>query len=351
MSAAKAGAASGAASGRDAGRGDARGATDSAAGGPPWISAEQVFGRVSFGDAAAALGRSLKQGLEPASDFARGILDVERGQLLIMPSASSEFVGVKIATVAPGNPALGRERIQGVYLLMDAATLAPIALIDGAALTTLRTPAVSAAAADLLAPEVVDHLVVFGSGPQAAGHIEAMRAIRPIGRVTVVARDRGKAEEFAARVSAGSARSTGGTGSTSRSPGIPATVGSASDVRDAQLIVCATTARHPLFDGSLVPANSCTIAVGSHETDARELDSALIGRAQVVVEDVAVALREGGDVVIPIGEGILDAGSLVPLAAIVTGVVPVDRGRPRVFTSSGMSWEDLVIAAEVYRRG
>lgn len=305
-----------------------------AQGGPPWISAEQVFGRVSFGDAAAALGRALKGGLEPANDFARGILDVERGQLLIMPSASSEFVGVKIATVAPGNPALGRERIQGAYLLMDAATLSPVALIDGAALTTLRTPAVSAAAADLLAPDVVDHLVVFGSGPQARGHVEAMRAIRPIGRVTVVARDRGKAEAFAARVSAG----------------VPATVGSASDVQGAQLVICATTARTPLFDGSLVPADSCTIAVGSHETDARELDSALIGRAQVVVEDIAVALREGGDVVIPIGEGVLAADSLVPLAAIITGAVPVDRGRPRVFTSSGMSWEDLVIAAEVYRR-
>ncbi|GAB3135485.1 ornithine cyclodeaminase family protein [Marisediminicola antarctica] len=323
--------------------------------GPPWISAEQVFGRVGFGDAAAALGRALKQGLEPESDFARSILAVARGQLLIMPSASSEFVGVKIATVAPGNPALGMERIQGVYLLMDAATLAPVALIDGAALTTLRTPAVSAAAADLLAPEVVDHLVVFGSGPQAWGHVEAMRAIRTIGRVTVVARDRGKAHAFAARVSAGvpaavPARSDT-DGVTAGSVGIAATVGSASDVRDAQLIICATTARAPLFDGSLVPVDSCTIAVGSHETDARELDSALIGRAQVVVEDIAVALREGGDVVIPIGEGMIDADHLVPLAAIVTGAVPVDRGRPRVFTSSGMSWEDLVIAAEVYRRG
>jgi len=334
--------------------------------GPPWISAEQVFGRVGFGNAAAALSRALRQGLEPESDFARSILDVERGQLLIMPSASREFVGVKIATVAPGNPARGTERIQGVYLLMDATTLAPVALIDGAALTTLRTPAVSAAAADLLAPEVVDHLVIFGSGPQAWGHIEAMRAIRAIGRVTVVARDQAKAEAFAARVSAGAsaavpaASDADGVAAGSvriaapagiaAPTGIAATVGSASDVRDAQLIICATTARTPLFDGSLVPVDSCTIAVGSHETDARELDSALIGRAQVVVEDIAVALREGGDVVIPIGEGILDADDLVPLAAIVTGAVPVDRSRPRVFTSSGMSWEDLVVAAEVYRR-
>ena len=323
----------------------AGGASSTIAGGPPWVSADEVFGRLSFGDATAAIGRALRQGLEPASDFARSILDVERGQLLIMPSASSEFVGVKVATVAPGNAALGRERIQGVYLLMDAATLAPVALIDGAALTTLRTPAVSAAAADLLAPEAVDHLVVFGSGPQARGHIDAMRAIRRIGRVTVVARDRGRAEAFAARVSAG------GSGGASGSVCVPAAVGSASDVSDAQLIICATTARSPLFDGSLVPVDSCTIAVGSHEKDARELDSTLVGRAQVVVEDIAVALREGGDVVIPIAEGMLAVDSVTALASIVTGAVSVDRSRPRVFTSSGMSWEDLVIASEVYQRG
>ncbi|MCY7324692.1 MAG: ornithine cyclodeaminase family protein [Microbacteriaceae bacterium] len=342
-----AGAGNAAAGNSDAGNAAAGNAGAGTAGGPPWISAEQVFGRVGFGAAAAAVRRALERGFDPARDFHRGILDVERGQLLIMPSASSEFVGVKIATVAPGNPARGRERIQGVYLLMDAATLSPLALIDGAALTTLRTPAVSAAAAELLAPAVVEHLVVFGSGPQAWGHVEAMRAIRHVGRVTVVARDAGRAGAFAERLSAG----VDAVGAATGAGGVPATVGSASDVRNAQLIVCATTARTPLFDGSLVPVDSCTIAVGSHETDARELDSALIDRAQVVVEDIAVALREGGDVVIPIGEGVLAADSLVTLAAIVTGAMPVDRGRPRVFTSSGMAWEDLVIAAEVYRRG
>jgi ornithine cyclodeaminase/alanine dehydrogenase-like protein (mu-crystallin family) len=63
----------------------------------------------------------------------RSIRDVDYGQLLIMPSQSPEFVGIKISSVTPGNPAFGKERIQGIYLLMDAATLSPIALIDGAA--------------------------------------------------------------------------------------------------------------------------------------------------------------------------------------------------------------------------
>lgn len=301
---------------------------------PPWISADEVFTRVSYGAAVRAVQRDLSAGLDPAHDFSRSILDVAHGQLLLMAAQSPEFVGVKVATVTPGNPALGKERIQGVYLLMDAATLSPIALIDGTALTTLRTPAISVAIADYLAPLHIGHLVVFGSGPQAWGHIEAIRAIRTVERVTIVARDRGRAAALASRVQA---------------RGLDAQVGRADDVRDAQLIVCATTARTPLFDGGLVPDDSCSIAVGSHEADARELDSALIVRAQLVVEDTAVALREAGDLIIPIGEGVIDPGSLVPMRDIVMGATPVDRERPRVFKSSGMSWEDLVIAAEVFR--
>jgi ornithine cyclodeaminase len=302
----------------------------------PWISADDVFARVSFGDAVRAFRRDLAAGLDPAADFDRGILDVANGQLLLMPSQSPEFVGVKVATVAPGNPARGKERIQGVYLLMDAATLGPVALLDGTALTTLRTPAVSAAAADSLAPAEVEHLVVFGSGPQAWGHIEAMRAIRQLGRVTIVARNEERAAALAARVD---------------ESGVTAGVGSPDAVRDAQLIVCATTARHPLFDGTLVPVDSCTVAVGSHEPDAREIPSALVARAQLVVEDVAVALREAGDLLIPLGEGLIEASSFVSLRDIVTDAVAVDRARPRVFKSSGMAWEDLVIAAEVFRAG
>ena len=300
----------------------------------PWFSADEIFARVGFGAAVRALQAAVRGGLDPAHDFSRSILNVDQGQLLLMPSESADFVGVKVATVAPGNPQLGRPRIQGTYLLMDAGTLSPVALLDGVALTTLRTPAVSAAVADLLAPADVEHLVVFGSGPQAWGHVEAMRAIRRIDRLTVVGRHPGRAEALAERA---------------RASGLPARTGTPDAVGDAQLIVCATTARTPLFDGGLVPLDSCTVAVGSHEPDARELPGALIGRAQVVVEDSQVALREGGDVLIPLREGVIEAGSLVPMRDILTGAVAVDRARPRVFTSSGMSWQDLVVAAAVVR--
>jgi len=302
----------------------------------PWISGDEVSARVSIDVAIRTVQAHLKAGHTPVNDLKRSIYDVENGQLLVMPSRSSNFVGIKLVSVAPRNPALARERIQGVYVLMDAATLSPIALIDGAALTALRTPAVSAAAADYLAPGTVDHLLVFGSGPQAWGHIEAMRAIRNVSRVTIVARNQRRANEIVARVQA---------------EGLSARVGNRDDVRNAQMIICATTSRTPLFNGSLAPTDSLTVAIGSHEADARELDSALAVRAQIVVEDAEAALREAGDVIIPITEGLIDSTSLVPMHEIITGATPVDHSRPRVFKSTGMSWEDLLIAVELCRVG
>lgn len=300
----------------------------------PWISADDIYSRVSFGDAVRAFQQALRDGLDPATDFTRGILDLTAGQLLLMPTESPDFVGVKVATVAPKNPAAGLERIQGVYMLMDAATLSPIALLDGVALTTLRTPALSAAAADYLAPDEVDHLVVFGSGPQAWGHIQAIRAIRDVQRVSIVGRDQERAQVLADTITAS---------------GLEARVGHRDDVKDAHIIACTTTARVPLFDGALVPDDSCTIAVGSHEAGSREIGSALARRAQIVVEDTATALREAGDVIMPIEEGVVDPASLVPVRDIVTKQVEVDRSRPRIFKSVGMSWQDLVVASAVYR--
>ncbi|HEY9424850.1 MAG TPA: ornithine cyclodeaminase family protein [Microterricola sp.] len=302
---------------------------------PPFVSADEVFAAVDFGHAVAALDAALLAGLDPAAGSPRSIVDVQNGQLLLMPAEGAGFAGVKLASVAPGNPDRGLERIQAVYLLMDADTLTPLALFDGTAITTLRTPAVSAVAADHLAEPDAAELVVFGSGPQAWGHVQALRAVRPLERVTVVARTASRAEALAARL---------------RGEGLHASTGGASAVASARLIVCATTASEPVFDGSQVRDDACVIAVGSHEPTMRELDSALMARSQVVVEDRATALREPGDIIVPVSEGVLDAAALVPLAELVTGRAQVDRTRPRVFKSVGQGWQDLVVAAEVFRR-
>ena len=298
-----------------------------------WLTAEEMARAVDMSGAVRVVQRGLEGDVDPSRDFARTIIELEHGQLLYMPSAIGDYVGAKVSTVAPENPSRGLDRIQGIYVLLDAATLSPLALIDGSALTALRTPAVSAAVADHLAPPSVEHLVVFGAGVQALGHIEALQAVREVGRVTVVGRDPRRTKDLVALLE--------GRGAAAR-------VGRPSDVRDADVVVCATTSRSPVVDGSLVSDGTLVIAVGSHEPDARELDTALVERAQVVVEDPAMALRESGDVLTPVREGRLDPASLVAMRDVVRGYVHASPDRPRVFKSSGMPWQDLVVAVEIY---
>ena len=264
----------------------------------------------------------------------RTVVDVRAGQLLLMPAADDRHAGVKVVSIAPDNPAHGRPRVQGAYLLFDATTLEIAAVLDGVALTTLRTGAVSALAVDRLAQPGEAQLVVFGCGPQARGHIAALSQVRPIRRVGIVSRKPGPAEALARCCAA---------------DGLRAAVGRPADVAAADIVVCATTARTPLFDSTELPAHAVVVAIGSHEPDAREVDSALVERATVVVESRAAALREAGDIVLAIADGVPSEQAIDgDLAELVGGHLAVRTDRPRLWKSVGEAWEDLAVAAAVF---
>ncbi|WP_448638241.1 ornithine cyclodeaminase family protein [Geodermatophilus sp. URMC 63] len=282
----------------------------------------------ALGPAAAvrAISDALRAGLDPAGDPPRTAVGLSRGQFLLMPSETPAAAGVKVATVAPGNPARGLPRIQAAYLLFDRDTLALRAVLDGTALTTLRTPAVSVAA---VLPVLADRplrVAVVGAGPQAVGHVAALGAVRPLAAATHLVRDPSRTPLAAVRLGSADADEA---------------------LQAADVVVCATSARTPLFDSALLGDDAVVIAVGSHEPDARELDAALLGRATVVVEDVATALREAGDVVLAIADGALAAEDLLPVRDVVSGAAVPGAGRPLVFKSVGMSWQDLVVAEAV----
>jgi ornithine cyclodeaminase len=285
-------------------------------------------------DAIAALERALLAGLDPEAGPPRVNVRVAAGELLLMPAADGRYAGVKVAGVAPANPAAGMPRITGSYLLLDGPTLQPLTVLNGAALTALRTPAVTALALDRLAAPEAAHLVLFGAGPQAYGHLEALRVIRPLSRVTVVARRREPAERLAGHA---------------RALGLAAELGVPEAVADADLVVCCTTASAPLFDGELVPDRAAVAAVGSHQPDAREVDSALVRRSALYVEARAAALREAGDLLVPFAErGSGTRPVLANLSELVTGEAVVPTDRPRFFKSVGMAWQDLAVAAAQY---
>jgi ornithine cyclodeaminase len=308
---------------------------------PRWIGADEVRRAMAPDRARRLIVAALAQGLDPADDPPRATPVVARGQLLIMPSETPHSVGVKVLSVAPDNPAQGRERIQALYVLMDAETLTPSVLIDGTAITSLRTPAVSAVGVDALAPQDVSRVVIFGSGPQAIGHAEALLQVRRPGEVVVVGRRQESREAAAAAIG---------------SLGVRCTAVAAEDlaavereVRSAQVVVTATSSATPVLDGAWVGDGACVVAIGSHEPDRRELDAGLLGRSLVVVEDVGTALREAGDVVLALAEGALSAADLHPLRDLVTGEVTRATDRPNVLKTVGMAWEDLVVAEGVAR--
>lgn len=305
----------------------------------PYLDAAEIERLVPVTLAVQLLEEALRGGLDPEDTPQRPSVDLPGGQLLMMPAAAGRYAGLKAVTIAPGNPARGLPRIQGTYLLFDGDTLTPVAILDGIAITSLRTPAVSALAVKHLADPDARRLVVFGTGPQAWGHILAMRAIRPLDHVTLVARDPERAQALAGRT---------------HSLGLPATSLTAGTseveaaVAEADIVACCTTAREPLFPGKAVRDGATVVAVGSHEPDVRELDSDLIARATVVVEARTAALAEAGDVIIPLRQGTITSGHLAGnLADLLAGRVPPARG-PRVFKSTGMAWEDLVVAAAAY---
>ena len=301
------------------------------------ITADQVHTGLSPRAAVATLAAALRAGLDPQAAPSRSSVPLQRGSFLLMPAEFGDYAGVKILTVAPDNPAQHLPRIQGDYLLFDAATLSPVALIDGIALTLLRTPAVSALAVDLLAPARADSLIVFGTGPQALRHVRAVAAVRPLSSVTIVGR---------------SPLSTAALVATLRIEGEPAQAGVPDDVADAQIVVCCTSANEPLFPGAHVRDDAVVVAMGSHDPAARETDDALMARSVVYVEDVDTALREAGDVVIGIANGCLDRAELRTLADLVRQG-PAPRSGPALFKGVGMGWQDLVVAGALHdaRRG
>jgi ornithine cyclodeaminase len=295
---------------------------------PEFITGDRLRRAVSMGTAVAAL-EEMFAGPLPLSPQ-RTILSRGEDQLLSMPAWADGGIGVKLITAAAENPAKGLPLINGVFVLFSADSLEPIALIDAAALTAIRTAAVSALATKYLARNDASHLVVFGAGVQATAHVEAMREVRDIERVTVISRSDDHGRDLATKISSG---------------GLTANPGRPEDVTIADIVCTCTTATSPLFDGALLPQGVHVNAVGTHQPDARELDDTAIGRATVVVETRQAAEAEAGEVAMPIAAG-ADPDDVISgdLADVVTGRLRrSDPGEITVFKSVGVAFEDLAI--------
>ncbi|UCG75418.1 MAG: ornithine cyclodeaminase family protein [Gemmatimonadota bacterium] len=271
----------------------------------------------------------------------RQTVSTDSGLTLVMPAylASERALGAKIVSVFEGNRKSGLPVITGLVVLLEATTGAPVALLEAAELTALRTGAAAGLATSLLASETASVLALFGAGPQARAQLEAMRCVRPVREVRVVARTRESAIRFA-------------TQAASEHPDLVVEVPTDPDValRGADLIVTATTSAAPVFRGSDVEMGCHVNGIGSFRADTREVDTELVQRARVVVDSRAAALAEAGDLLIPIDEGAIGEDHIgAELGEIVLGHSPPGpEGRDITFFKSvGNAAQDMAVARRI----
>jgi ornithine cyclodeaminase/alanine dehydrogenase-like protein (mu-crystallin family) len=267
----------------------------------------------------------------------RSHLETPGGTLLMMPSHGAPGVGVKLVTLTPSNADRGLPFIHAAYVLFDPETQALRAVFDGAALTALRTGAVSGLATRHLAREDARRLVLYGAGVQARSHLDAMRAVRAIDELVVVGRGR---ENVDALVDAATAS------------GLSATAGEPGAEGDADIVCTTTTSTEPVVFGRELRDGVHLNAVGAYTTSMRELDATAVARAKVVVETRDAADAEAGDLALALAEGAIGPGHVAAdLHELVTGtVVRASDADVTLFKSVGVAFEDLVVASAALDR-
>ncbi len=312
------------------------------------LTASEIDGILDFPGLVAALGEAFTADIETPLRHHHTIARPPGADatLLLMPAwtgpsvAAGGHVGVKIVSVFPDNGARGLPSVMGAYLLIDGATGAPLAVMDGSALTLWRTAAASALAASFLARPEAARLVMVGTGSLAPFLVGAHGAVRPIADIAVWGRDPAKAAALVERLSR---------------EGIAARVATDLEaaVRDADIVSCATLSKAPLVCGAWLKPGAHLDLVGAFRPDMRESDDAAVRRASLFVDTRAGALEEGGDLADPIARGVVSAADIrADLADLVAGRHPGRSAAEEVtlFKSVGTAIEDLAAARLVFSR-
>jgi len=257
------------------------------------------------------------------------------GRVLFMPSYSPSFnlAGVKMVSVFNKNAKEDLPVIQGNMLIMDGMNGSPIALVEAEYLTALRTGAASGLATDLLAPKEAAVLAIFGTGAQAETQLEGILSVRTIQKVIVFGSTSEKANAFCNKMS--------GKFSIDMQPAT-----TADQLIQADIICTATSSSTPVFESQHVNAGTHINGIGSFTATMQEIPSEVVKKSWLVVDQYETALKEAGDIIIPIQSGLIDENHLrAELGEIILGR---NAGRTlkdqiTVFKSVGNAIQDLAI--------
>lgn len=251
------------------------------------------------------------------------------GWFAVMPVIHGDVMGVKTVTFYPGNAELGLHTHMAIVELLNRATGAPLAVMDGRLITEMRTAAVSAVAFAALAPLHFEKppttFGILGSGVQARAHIRALRHVWPeLKEIRVWSPNAANAGKLADETGA-------------RACAIEEAAG-------AEVVLTATAATEPVLQGRWLAANALVLAVGATGATVRELDDEVMHTCHVVAESRSCVERESGDVRISGAEVRAEIGEV--LAGDGRAAIP--RSGRVLFKTVGMAIEDLTAARLVW---
>ena len=267
---------------------------------------------------------------------------LEKGSAIAMLARDRETgtVALKALTIRSENPAAGLPAIQAVVLVFDGPSGTAQAIIDGTALTALRTGAASGVATDLLAPKDAKVLAMIGAGAQSADQVRAVCAVRPITDVRIFSRDGARARALAARLAP-----------ELKAVRLNTVTGIAEAVSRADIICTATPATSPLFKVEDLAPTSHVNAVGAFTPAMCELPPELLRDAEIIaIDEMEASMSEAGDLL-----QAMDRGMLQPVKLVELGKLLVDPPRSRaggwtVFKSVGIAAQDLAVAQLVVEK-
>jgi ornithine cyclodeaminase/alanine dehydrogenase-like protein (mu-crystallin family) len=273
---------------------------------------QEAIGVMRAAFEAMAEGRAINQ--------PRRRLILETGSMLhSMAGSYLNYFGTKFYSVNP------RYGMHAYFMLYDAKTAEPLALMEANGLGQIRTGAASGYATDLLANPKADTLAVIGSGFQARTQVAAIRAVRPIKTVRVWSRDEEKRRKFA------------------EDCGSPAVASAEEAVRGAQIVVTATNSQNPVLEDGWIAPGTMLNAMGSNVANRRELPAELVRRAALVaVDSIEQAKIEAGDLIVP--------NSWANVRELQSVQRHFDPSQITIFKSLGIGVEDVTAGAYVYQR-
>ncbi|MFC4449609.1 ornithine cyclodeaminase family protein [Halorussus aquaticus] len=305
-----------------------------------FLTSDEVSGLASPAEYVEAVREGYRQRGEGAPARPRAKLTNEDP-----PGMLTDYSAVLPETGAMGGymyaAGFGEEDAWFVSPLFDAESGEPLALLDGASMNPFKTGAAGAVGTDVLARDDAETLALIGAGSQARGQLRAVTTVRDLESVWVYSPTKESRESFAAEMNE------------RLDPSVAAVASSAAAVEEADIVITATTASDPVFDGDLLADGTHVTAMGQYHPNKRELDTTTVERATYVPDLRERVQQDAGSFIAALEEGAISEDHVhAELGDIVAGNAPGRESDDEitVFDSGGTGIETVAAAHMLYER-